>query len=80
MESRRVYAGKKKTKLRVRKERLLAVISIILDIAVLVNSVWFVAAFFKSEKATAYEVTHTYTLGSGKNFFISYGTCTCTRC
>lgn len=65
MESRRVYAGKKKTKLRVRKERLLAVISIILDIAVLVNSVWFVAAFFKSEKATAYEVTHTYTLGSG---------------
>ena len=74
MEWMRVDAGRKKGKLRLRKDRILAVISFILDIAVLVNSVWFIAAFFRPSNINATSVTHTYTVGSG-----NIGTSTNTR-
>ncbi|WP_051195484.1 Ig-like domain-containing protein [Lachnospira multipara] len=65
MELMRADKGKRKTKLRLRKDRVLAVISVILDIAVLVNSIWFIAAFFKAENTIATTVTNTFTIGTG---------------
>ncbi|MCR5516167.1 MAG: hypothetical protein K6F41_06900, partial [Lachnospira sp.] len=65
MELMRVDKGKRKTKLRLRKDRVLAVISVILDIAVLVNSIWFIAAFFKAENTIATTVTNTFSIGNG---------------
>lgn len=65
MGLKRVDKGKQKNKLRLRKDRILAVISIILDIAVLVNSIWFIAAFFKAEKTIATTVANTFTIASG---------------